>query len=284
MAKARKTEKSKGRKGEKGRRKRPKMADKADRFELYQQSVQCPEAEIEFINKVFRKERRRKPLTFREDFCGTAFLATGWAKSNKRRTAIAVDLDAPTLTYARDKVLAKEKTKVRDRVELIHANVLDVTSPKVDVGCALNFSYCVFKDRKVLTQYFRAACEGLVDDGIFFCELYGGTEAISVMEEEREVDGFTYVWDQADYNPITNETLCHIHFRFPDGSRIKKAFTYDWRLWTIPEVRESLLEAGFSRVDVYWDPVEDEDEDGDYRITEKEDNQECWLVYFVALK
>lgn len=28
---------------------------------------------------------------------------------------------------------------------------------------------------------------------------------------------------------------------------------YDWRLWTLPEIRELLGEAGFSRSDVYWE-------------------------------
>ena len=54
--------------------------------------------------------------------------------------------------------------------------------------------------------------------------------------------------------------ICHIHFKFKDGSRIKKAFSYDWRLWTLPEIREVMEEAGFSNTRVYW---EDEDEEGE---------------------
>jgi hypothetical protein len=38
-------------------------------------------------------------------------------------------------------------------------------------------------------------------------------------------------------------------------------------------------------VDIYWDPVEGDDKGDDwYRLTEEEENQEGWLVYFVALK
>ena len=51
----------------------------------------------------------------------------------------------------------------------------------------------------------------------------------------------------------------HIHFEFTNGSRLKRAFTYEWRLWTLPEIRELLGEAGFSRSTVYW---EDRDADG----------------------
>jgi hypothetical protein len=264
---------------------RPRQADTADKHRLYQISVQDPKAEIAFLDTTYRHYRRRRPLSMKEDFCGTAHLSTAWVKSHKGRTAIGVDLHEPTLEYALEHNVAPEKRSVRDRIQLLTANVLEVTEPQVDLTCALNFSYCVFKTRALLRRYFEVAHQGLNDEGVFFCELFGGTEAIVTLEEKRKLKGFTYVWDQAKYNPITNEILCHIHFDFPDGSRMKKAFTYDWRLWTIPEVRECLLEAGFSRVDVYWDPVEG-DPKGDeyYRITEEEENQEGWLVYLVAVK
>jgi SAM-dependent methyltransferase len=276
-------------KNKRKKRNKRSMADKADPFRLYQDSVQNPLAEIHFFNKQFKRIRGRKPLSMKEDFCGTAWLTRDWVASHKKRTGVGVDLDGPTLDYARNKVVAKAKKNVRDRVELKLANVLDVVEPKVDITCALNFSYCIFKSRDLLRRYFTAAREGLNDDGLFICELYGGSEAIMPLEEEREQDGFDYVWDQAEYNPITNETLCHIHFQFPDGSRLEQAFTYDWRLWTIPEVRECMLEAGFKQVQVLWDPVDDDDEDDEdeyteYRLTEKEENQEGWLVYFIAVK
>ena len=272
-------------KTKKGKRRKKTDADRADHHELYQLSVQNPEAEIHLFNKMFKRYRGRRPMSMKEDFCGTAYLSTAWAKSHKKRTAIGVDLHGPTLDWGRKHNLEPEPASVVERVTLVQANVLDITEPKVDVSCALNFSYCVFKRREQLRKYFEVALQGLVDDGMFLCELFGGTEAITELEESRELDGFNYVWDQARYNPINHEILCHIHFDFPDGSRMEKAFTYDWRLWTIPEVRECLMEAGFKRVDVYWDPVEgDEKGDSWYRKTEEEENQEGWLVYLVALK
>lgn len=284
MASKRKKDKRKGRKA-----KKPKMAETADRHQLYQMSVQRPEVDIEFFIERFKEERGRKPYSFREDFCGTALMAIDWLRGNKKRSAIGVDLDGPTLDWGREHNLAKQKPHVKERLQLIQANVLDVTEPRVDIGCALNFSYCVFKERATLIAYFKTTLAGLEDDGMFFCELYGGTEGVDVLEESREVEGpgydFDYIWDQADYNPIKNETLCHIHFDLPDGSRMEKAFTYDWRLWTIPEVKECLLEAGFKRVDVYWEGCDDDGEgEGNFRKTEREENQEGWLVYFVAVK
>jgi hypothetical protein len=162
----------------------------------------------------------------------------------------------------------------------------------VDLTCAMNFSYCAFHTREELRAYFAAVREGLREDGAFFIELYGGMEAIQTVEDHRAVDDFTYIWEQASFNPIDHSTVCHIHFEFEDGSRLSKAFTYDWRLWSIPELREIMREAGFRSVQVFWEEVEDEDEsdpDGDVlegtgeyvRVTEVE-NQDSWLVYVVA--
>ena len=170
--------------------------------------------------------------------------------------------------------------------------VLDGGGTRADMTCAMNFSYGVFKTRAELRHYFEVVYQQLADDGVFFTELYGGTEAIVAVEDEREIAGdeetggdFTYLWEQAAYNPITHETLCHIHFRLSDGSKIEKAFTYDWRLWSIMEVRELLYEVGFTSVRVYWEATdEDGDGTGEYYATEHEENQESWLVYLVAAK
>jgi hypothetical protein len=78
---------------------------------------------------------------------------------------------------------------------------------------------------------------------------------------------------------------CHIHFKFPDGSKIKKAFTYEWRIWSLPEIRELLLEAGFKSARIYWEG-EDEDGEGNGEFTETEtgDADLAWVSYIVAEK
>jgi hypothetical protein len=142
-----------------------------------------------------------------------------------------------------------------------------------------------------LRAYFENARTGLSADGILVLDLFGGTETMDILEEERDVDDadFTYVWDQDRFNPVTNEILCHIHFNFPDRSKLKHAFTYDWRLWSIPEVRELLEEAGFSKVRVYWEEFVDDEEDddelegtGNYYEVQEVENQESWVIYIVA--
>lgn len=259
------------------------LADGADRYALYEQAVQSPESDIEFFVARFRQHRARDPLTLREDFCGTAYLSATWLEGSKDRRAIGIDLDQPTLDWGRDRHFSDPSC--RDRMRFLCQDVCSVTEPKVELACALNFSFCIFKTRAELLAYFTAVCAGLEDDGLFVTELYGGTEAIVAIEEEREVEGFTFLWEQEKFNPITNEVLCHIAFAFRDGSTLKRAFTYDWRLWSLPEVRELLTEAGFSQVDVYW---EETDEDGDgngiHHLAVEEENQESWLVYITAVK
>ncbi|MEM6991754.1 MAG: hypothetical protein AAF721_14705 [Myxococcota bacterium] len=180
---------------------------------------------------------------------------------------------------------------MRGRVDLIHGDVLNPAGERADMTCAMNFSYGVFKTRAELRRYFEVVYDRLADDGVFFTELYGGTEAVVEVTDRREHDDFTYVWQQESFNPITHETLCHIHFEFPDKSKIRRAFTYDWRLWSIPEVREILHEVGFKSVRVYWEAVAEEEDGsgefagtGEYYPTEEEENQESWLVYLVAAR
>ena len=50
----------------------PTYADVADRHRLYERAVQCPEAEVDFIDRNYRLLRGRSARTLREDFCGTA--------------------------------------------------------------------------------------------------------------------------------------------------------------------------------------------------------------------
>jgi hypothetical protein len=103
------------------------------------------------------------------------------------------------------------------------------------------------------------------------------------MEEPRRIPaGFVYVWDQDSFDPITQRVVNHIHFEFKDGTRMEKAFTYEWRFWSLVEIKELLLEAGFREVLTYWDRAESQ-QDEDYRPTKRAENQPGWLAYLVGL-
>ena len=148
-------------------------------------------------------------------------------------------------------------------MELIHGDVLATPTEPVDVTVAMNFSYWIFKTREQLRRYYETVRNGLSEDGIFVMDCFGGYEAFQdEYKENRDCGKFTYVWEQDRYDPVSGDYTCHISFRFPDKSRLDRAFTYEWRLWTLPEIQELLQEAGFSKVTVWWQGT-DEDGDGD---------------------
>lgn len=261
-----------------------RSAATSDRRELYELAVQSPHHEADFIERVFRKVRGRAPHLLREDFAASFCLASEWVRRGADRRAIAIDLDPEILAWGQRRRAKERSADELARIRLAQADVATFRGPSVDVVAAFNFSYFVFKTRAALRRYFENARRALVRDGVLVIDAYGGYESWSVMEEERNLDGFTYVWDQASVNPITNEVLNHIHFRFPDGSEIKRAFTYDWRLWTLPEVRETLIEAGFSRTTVYWEGTERRSGEGNGVFKPSERGEPCagWIAYIVA--
>ena len=58
----------------------PTMAELADLHDLYEESVQNVEHEVEFLQKTFKDIRGRTAHLFREDFCGTASVSCEWLK------------------------------------------------------------------------------------------------------------------------------------------------------------------------------------------------------------
>jgi len=267
-----------------------------DKHLLYSAAVQSPDTDLEFFLRVFRRERGRTFRTLREDFCGTAALACEWVRSGPDRRAWGVDLDGRTLDWGRRRYVSR-LGEAAERIELIRGDVREARTPPVEVVAALNFSFCVFKTREELGGYFRSVHAGLDPDGLFFLDLYGGTESMTEETERRRIaasrafDGtripaFTYVWEQAAFNPIDHHAVCQIHFDLAGGVRLQRAFRYDWRLWTLPEVRELLLEAGFARADVYvegWDDDADE-ADGVFRRRVRFQNQSGWIGYVVGIR
>ncbi len=262
------------------------QALRADPHKLYQDAVQCPQAEIDFVERTFKKLRRRQAMTLREDFCGTALNCCEWVRRGSRRTAFGVDRDGDVLAWGRRHNVNRLPPAARRRLRLVEADVLASGVRRVDVVLALNFSYWVFKRRDQLRGYFKSARAGLVRDGILVMDAYGGYDALRVLRERTPRKNYTYVWHQAAYNPVTGEMTCHIDFVFPDGSRLPRAYTYHWRLWTLPELRELLAEAGFRRSTVYWQQWDEKTQKpaDEFLPTENGEADACWLAYVVAEK
>ena len=267
-------------------RKPATMSARADRHKLYERSVQDVSHEYDFINRTFRDIRGYNAHFLREDFCGTAKMCCEWVRKRDENRAVGVDIDPEVLAWSRQHNVRKLTSDARDRVTLLQENVLEARTDPAQVVMAMNFSYQLFKQRASLREYFKSVQQALAEDGVFFLDAFGGYEAYSETREKTRHDGFTYIWEQESYNPITGDMTCHIHFHFPDKSRLRKAFTYEWRLWTLPEIRELLAEAGFSKVTVYWEGTDEESGEGNgiYTPSMQGDADPSWVCYLSAEK
>jgi SAM-dependent methyltransferase len=251
--------------------------------------------DLDFFRRVYRTLRGASFELLREDFSGTARLACTWVSRKSTRRAWAVDLDPRPQAWARAHHLPLIGSAGL-RVRFVRADVRRARTPKVDVVAALNCSWWVFKRRPQLIDYFRSVRRALAPRGLMVLDAFGGDRTLRTLKERRRVRGirtfagdrippFTYEWEQKSFNPIDYNLKAAIHFELDDGTVLRNAFTYDWRVWSLPEVDEALREAGFSDVHVYvqgWD--EDRNEALDvYRRRIQFENQEAWLALIVGV-
>jgi cyclopropane fatty-acyl-phospholipid synthase-like methyltransferase len=266
-------------------RRRRTQAQRADKYVCYQRSVQEPSIDVLFAERVFRKIRGRAARSLREDFAGTSAFSCAWVERHRENTAFAVDLDPEPLDWGRRHNVAKLTPDQQARIKLCEGDVRDVGHEPVDITVAYNFSYFLFPTRGEMLDYFRAARATLVRDGLLFLDAYGGGQAMESLTEETQHEGFTYVWEQRSFDPISHRGENHIHFAFPDGSELRRAFSYTWRLWTLPEVRELLAEAGFAESRVYWEGTDHATGEGNDVFTwrRKAEGDPAWVAHIVAL-
>jgi SAM-dependent methyltransferase len=257
-----------------------------DKYDYYLRSVQSPEEDAIFFRDAFIESfPGKKPLIFREDFCGTFALCCEWVKLNARHAAIGLDLDKEPLEYGKTHLLSQLSPAQQKRINLREANVLGKKLPQADIIGALNFSYFLFKDRKTLLNYFENCYRALRNPGLLIIDCFGGPSTLAVNEDRTDHGEFVYYWDQSTFNPVTHESLFHIHFRIKGEKRREKVFTYDWRLWTLPELTDLLRDAGFKKVHVYWEGTTKKGEgDGVFKRSNVGDDSEGWIAYLTAEK
>ncbi len=254
------------------------------------------------MDRVYRHyNKSTAPLLLREDFAGSCAIASAWVAMDEEHQAMAIESHGPTVRWAQRDADRELGDRVND-LHIVQADVMAVDGPRVDVTCALNFSTFIYHDRASLKQYFKAARRGLRRDGLLVIDAYGGPGAMRVGTQTRPVPadispdpahktspaipGFTYHWEQRAFDPVTHRTECRIHFELEGGKRIDSAFIYRWRLWTLPELMEIMLEAGFKRVEAWCDRFDSDagTSDGVYRITQKMPAREDWVAYIIGAK
>lgn len=236
-----------------------------DRHTLYEACVQRPGICAALLRGLWG---RSGAGVLREDFCGTAAVSREWTKLGAGFEAMGVDLDAEVLEAGRARSV---RTGVEGRVQLVSGDATaaagaedDATS--ADVVYVGNFSIGEIHEREVLVRYLRASERRLRPDGVFVCDTYAGESAFRTGYAQRThaveadvADGYRgirvhCIWEQREAD-LLNARVCNaIHFRVEQRGEVTHelfdAFVYRWRLWTVPELRDAMIEAGFARADV----------------------------------
>jgi hypothetical protein len=221
-----------------------------DKYYYYSQAVQSPENDVEFFENTYRELNNQQPRTLREDFCGTFANSCAWVKRDKTFRACGIDNDNEPLTYGKQHYLSKLSEEAKERVEVSKLDVLSPNLPSADIICALNFSYFCFKERTKLKTYLRSVYEQLNQNGILILDCFGGSDCHSanIEEIEHEEGEFSYFWDQDSFDPVSNNAQFYIHFKLHgEQQRREKVFSYNWRMWSIPEIREIMGRSWFQR-------------------------------------
>ena len=254
------------------------------KYDFYERSVQNAEGEVAFMHDEFKRFHGRSPFTLREDFCGTGAISCSWVEQDKSCEAYGVDLDPEPIEMGKKRHYAKLTKSQQARMHYREENVLKTKAPKVDVICAFNFSYWIFKSRKQLLQYFKTVRKSLNKQGIFYLDIFAGPESQKLVTDTKKLDGLTYYWECQHFNPFTHDCTFAIHFRDAKGKKHENVFTYHWRMWMMPELRDILAEAGFSKTVAYWEG-EDGDGGGNGEFSPAEDVENCdaWVSYIAAL-
>jgi SAM-dependent methyltransferase len=214
------------------------------------------------MTRLLRAIHGGRPTRLAEDFAGTADLARHWVAQVPGASAVAVDLDADALARAAG---TRGLTLIAG----------DVSTPRelppADIVHAGNFSIGYLHTRADLLSYLRGVTTRLATGGVFVCDTYGGESAFILGSVERQVPlpggrHCLYTWEQREADPMTGMVTDVLHFRVFDADEavldLPDAFVYRWRLWSLPELRDAMLEAGFAAVEVYSQLPDAEDEQG----------------------
>ncbi|TDJ55900.1 MAG: class I SAM-dependent methyltransferase [Planctomycetota bacterium] len=220
-----------------------------DRHKLYELCVQSPPELVPQLVAI----HGGTPRVLGEDFCGTAAISVEWTRHVDGGRAIAVDRDAESLA----------RIQRCDAIEVVAGDVVgdtDATRHAADVIWAGNFSIGELHTRSDLLAYLGHTRSRLEPGGLFACDLYGGESAFLAGSSDVEhplPDGsvVVYTWEQCRADPLTGRVRNAMHFEVRrDGvveQSLRDAFTYDWRLWSVPELRDALVEVGFATIEIY---------------------------------
>ncbi|HEX4925025.1 MAG TPA: class I SAM-dependent methyltransferase [Bdellovibrionales bacterium] len=256
-----------------------------DKYKYYRKAVQAPDTDAEFLYKTYKHLKGRPPKTLREDFCGTFAISCEWVKQKPGLRAFGVDLDPEPLAYGRENYYSKLEPGEQRRLEVLQKNVLDRGLPRADIVAVFNFSCYFFKQRQMMLDYFKNAHRTLNPGGLFVIDSFGGPLCEEPNTDEVKHRGFIYYWDQTYFEPIHRDATFFIHFKRKGERKREKVFRYDWRMWTLPELRDLMADAGFRKTHVFWEgSTKSGAGNGEFRRREKGDDAGAWVAYVIGEK
>jgi SAM-dependent methyltransferase len=266
------------------------MVKTISKYKLYELSVQSPNWQVDYLPQFHRWLTGRTPHLMREDFCGSGKISCEWVKRSKKNRAYGLDIDPEVLNYAKQVNQAELSKDEQSRVQFLKQTVLKPTKEKFDFIGAFNFSYFIFHERTEMLKYFRAAFQSLKSKGTLFLEVGGGSGFKEAHRESKKIlipnlGKVEQIWEQHQYDPITQVNDFSIHFKLPGNQWLNDAFTYHWRIWEIRELREILSDAGFKRTVVLWEQPDTNGEgSGEYLPSENAENPHSFVAYVVGVK
>lgn len=212
-----------------------------DPWECYERAVQSAADSLRLV----LSEHGATALSLAEHFAGSAALSRAFVASRDDRRALALDLDGGAL----------ERARGVERLETLTCDVREALHAPVDIVHAGNFSLGYLHTRRELVDYLRRARASLAPGGLFACDTYGGASAFSLGSSQRrvELDGereLTSLWERRAADPFTARVENVLSFRVTARGELlahwPDAFVYRWRLWSVPELCDALLEGGFA--------------------------------------
>ncbi|MBN8554469.1 MAG: class I SAM-dependent methyltransferase [Deltaproteobacteria bacterium] len=264
-----------------------------NKYLLYEASVTDPKDDVKLFNRFYRLAFLKDAHLYREDFCGTFAHSVEWIKLHPQNKSYSLDLSKEPLNYGIKNHLIRLSQEEKKRLSIRRQNVLHARTPKVDLITSMNFSYSCLKTKAELKKYFQNAFRSLHKKGMLLIDVMGGSEVQAPNIERTKISlgrgkpKFTYIWEQKNFDAINHEARFAIHFQMADSKRkLKNVFTYDWRLWSLPELQDLMKEVGFDDVHIYWEGTRRNSEEGNGVFTRKKSVADCevWIAYIAGIK
>jgi precorrin-6B methylase 2 len=250
-----------------------------DRHTLYELCVQSPRHAAMLLRAI----HAGSPSVLREDFAGTGAVSREWIRQIRGGRAIAIDHDKATLARI------GRSTRICPIVGDVMKAPLVARADAIFVG---NFSIGEIHTRGALVAYLKKCASRLARGGIFVCDTYAGQSAFKVGSVRRQHHApggvrVTYTWEQREADPLTAMVVNAIHFRADRAgdvvADIADAFVYHWRLWSVPELRDAMLEAGLGDAAVYNQLPDAVDSEGNAYVEPVEDPEELGESFIVCV-